>query len=220
MQARPASTVPLVIDWLHEVAAHLSDLAAVPWVVRDGEFNVGEAWYLRRLRIDGGELHVYPPRGFAARTKRATHLAFTACWPRHPSRRTEIRPRRLVAKDGKRSWFDVTLDRTVRTDRPARTVARELHRHILTPYEALYSEAWGEQQRELRHERGASAFADELVALGGEVLTRDTPTVKLGGVVFQTTGDDQIRLRDGFVSREQARRIAEILGTKQQNVTT
>ena len=92
-------------------------------------------------------------------------------------------------------------------------------RHILTPYEALYSEAWGEQQREIRHERAAAAFVAELVALGGERLTRSTPTASLGGVVFETLHDDKVRLRDGFVSRDVARRIAEILVAKQQNDT-
>lgn len=197
--------------WLHDVAAHLSDLAGVPWAVRDSEHHPGEAWYLRRLRIDGGALYASPPRGYSDRLQRATHLAFTACWPRYAATGREIRPRKLVARNGRRSWWDASLERTVRTDRPARTVARELHRHILTPYEALYSEAWGEQQRELRHDRETNAFADELVALGGERLERERPTVCLGRVTFEATGDADVRLRDAYVSREVARKIATIL---------
>lgn len=202
-----------MIAWLHDVASHLSELAAVPWVVRDHEHRPGEAWMLKRLRIDGGALFVCPPRGYTVRHERETHLEFTACWPEHPRTRSQFVPWDAAKRDY------VRLRRVVAVARPARIVAREIHRHILTRYEALYSEAWGEQQREIRHERETEAFADELVALGGERLTRERPTVHLGRVVFEATGGNDVRLRDAYVSRDVARRIAEILGAKQQNDT-
>lgn len=194
-----------MIAWLHDVASHLSDLAAVPWAVRDHEHRPGEAWMLRRMRIDGGALHVCPPRGYTVRHERETHLEFTACWPEHPRTRSQFVPWDRERRE------HVRLRRVVAVDRPARTVARELHRHILTPYEALYSEAWGEQQRELRHDRETNAFADELVALGGERLERERPTVCLERVTFEATGGNDVRLRDAYVSRDVALQLAKFL---------
>lgn len=111
------------------------------------------------------------------------YLEFAACWPEHPRTKAQI-----VPWDRERKNY-VRLRRTVRVDRPARTVARELPRHTLTPYEALYSEAWGEHHRDLRHERETESFADDLVALGGERLTRERPTVSLWRIVLEATGD-------------------------------
>lgn len=144
-----------MIDWLHEVASHLSAETATTWIVAEHEHR---GWVLRRVRIDGGELHVAPPTGYAARAKRDTHMRFVARWPRD-------------AQGYERSpWYERTIERTVAVSRPAATVAREVARHVVRPWEPLYSERWGVVSREREQIRDANEIVNELVALGATRL--------------------------------------------------
>ncbi len=164
--------------WLEAVAEELSGLLQVPWRVAlpaPGELREG-ACYLRRQRVDGGQVFVSPPSDYASRGKKATHLTFSVDWPRHPKTRCTFAP-----WDRERGAY-ARLERTVSTARDPLRVASELRRHVLGPaFGAFHSQAWGQLNRAVRDIREQEELLEALGRLGASIHAN---TARLGPLVF------------------------------------
>ncbi len=198
--------------WLESVAEHLSKLARVPWRVElpgPGETRDG-ACYLRRERIDGGRLFVAPPTGYTERGKKETHLQFSADWPRHPANGGL-----LVPWDKERSNY-ARLHRTVAVTTAPLTAAKAVHRHVLVPFEAWHSEAWGQLQRVTRDVREQQDTLEELRALGADVFrgARGGGQANIGNLsIYVEEGGIQVR-SCGSIDRALVLDIARLIAAR------
>lgn len=196
--------------WLEEVAEELSRLAGVHWMVVEAGHQETGFFELRRVRLDGGALLVRPPGSYSERRKVATHLEFSALWPTDPQTGSTLTP--MVRRD--RDWSYLRIARRVALSKRPTTAAKEVHRHVVVPYEAPYSEQWGCVQKVVRALRRNAELVEKLRQMGANPLGRmsrgDHDRVNVAGVLFKI-GKDSVSLHDGNLDHDTALAVARAL---------